>query len=155
MEQGFHQGRGTFADGEALYAARCANCHGQTGREGPNDVLVGREPRDEFAFANDPQLRRTVGNYWPYATTLFDYVRRAMPPGAPGSLQDDEVYGLVTYLLALNEIVPASAVMDATTLPKVTMPAARSLRAGPAPAIGGRIVRTAIAIRRLSLPPTV
>ncbi len=120
---GLPPGRGTFAAGEALYATRCANCHGKTGREGPNDVLVGREPRERFSFANDPQLRRTVGNYWPYATTLFDYIRRAMPPGAPGSLQDDEVYGLVTYLLALNEIVPASAVMDATTLPKVIMPA--------------------------------
>ena len=120
---GLPRGRGTFADGELVYAARCANCHGQTGREGPNDVLVGREPDDEFNFANDPELRRTVGNYWPYATTLFDYIRRAMPPSAPGSLGDDEVYGLVAYLLVLNEVIPAEVVMDASSLPNVVMPA--------------------------------
>jgi S-disulfanyl-L-cysteine oxidoreductase SoxD len=120
---GLPPGRGTSADGAPVYAARCAACHGKTGKEGPNDVLVGREPRQGFPFARDPRLVKTIGNYWPYATTLFDYIRRAMPPDAPGSLKDDEVYGLVAYLLFLNELVPADAVIDSSSLPKVTMPA--------------------------------
>ena len=120
---GLPPGSGTAAEGEQIYASRCATCHGKTGREGPNDRLVGRLPNDAFPFARDPTIPHTIGNYWPYATTLFDYIRRAMPPDAPGSLKDREVYGLVAYLLAMNQIVPADAVIDATTLPKVAMPA--------------------------------
>lgn len=120
---GLPPGRGTPAEGDAVYAARCAACHGKTGKEGPNDILVGREPREGFPFARDPRLTKTIGNYWPYATTLFDYIRRAMPPDAPGSLGDHEVYGLVAYLLFLNELIPADAVIDASSLPKVIMPA--------------------------------
>ncbi len=70
-----------------------------------------------------PTKVRAIGNYWPYATTLFDYIRRAMPPDAPGSLSDDEVYALVAHLLAWNQIIAADAVMDAASLPKVRMPA--------------------------------
>jgi S-disulfanyl-L-cysteine oxidoreductase SoxD len=120
---GLPSGRGTPAEGAAIYATRCAGCHGKTGREGPNDVLVGRLTAEGFPFSRDPKLPHTIGNYWPYATTVFDYIRRAMPPDAPGSLKDDEVYALVAHLLALNELIPADAVMDATTLPKVKMPA--------------------------------
>jgi cytochrome c len=120
---GLPPGRGTAADGAPIYAARCAACHGKTGKEGPNDVLVGRLPGDAFTFARDPRAPKTIGSYWPYATTVFDYVRRAMPPDAPGSLKDNEVYGLVAYLLALNELIPAGAVIDAASLPKVKMPA--------------------------------
>ena len=120
---GLPPGSGTAAVGEQIYASRCAACHGKTGREGPNDRLVGRLPNDAFPFARDPTIPHTIGNYWPYATTVFDYIRRAMPPDAPGSLTDREVYGLVAYLLAMNQIIPADAVMDATTLPKVVMPA--------------------------------
>jgi mono/diheme cytochrome c family protein len=120
---GLPPGRGTSADGAPIYASRCAGCHGKTGKEGPNDVLVGRLPGDAFTFARDPRAPKTIGSYWPYATTVFDYIRRAMPPDAPGSLKDNEVYGLVAYLLALNELVPADAVIDATSLPKVAMPA--------------------------------
>lgn len=119
---GLPPGRGTPAEGAAIYASKCAKCHGPTGKEGPNDVLVGREPRD-FSFSTDVKAARTIGNYWPYATTVFDYIRRAMPPDAPGSLTDAEVYALSAHLFHLNELVPASAVMDATTLPKVMMPA--------------------------------
>ncbi len=119
---GLPGGRGTVAQGAAVYAQRCAVCHGPTGTEGPNDRLVGRLPDDEFPFANDPRVRLTIGNYWPYATTVFDYVRRAMPFDAPGSLTGDEVYGLVAYVLFLNEIVTEDAVMDAATLPAVVMP---------------------------------
>jgi cytochrome c len=120
---GLPAGRGSAADGQATYAARCAACHGRTGREGPNDVLVGREPRDPLAFPRDPNVRRTIGNYWPYATTLFDYIRRAMPPNAPGTLSADEIYGVVAYLLSLNEIVPPDTTLDAASLPKIVMPA--------------------------------
>jgi cytochrome c len=119
---GLPPGRGTSSDGAPVYAARCAACHGKTGKEGPNDVLVGRVPGDAFPFASDPRTPKTIGSYWPYATTVFDYIRRAMPPDAPGSLKDDEVYGLVAYLLFLNQLVPADAVIDATSLPKVAMP---------------------------------
>jgi mono/diheme cytochrome c family protein len=120
---GLPPGHGTAADGAPIYAARCASCHGKTGKEGPNDVLVGRLPGDAFPFAKDPRAPKTIGSYWPYATTVFDYIRRAMPPDKPGSLRDDEVYGLVAYLLSLNELIPPDAVVDATSLPKVKMPA--------------------------------
>lgn len=121
--RGLPPGRGTSADGAAIYAAKCAQCHGKTGREGPNDILVGREPRTGFPFSQDPTLPHTIGNYWPYATTVFDYVRRAMPPTAPGSLSDDEVYALTAFLLHANELIAADAVMDRTTLAAVKMPA--------------------------------
>jgi len=120
---GLPPGRGTSADGAPIYAARCASCHGKTGKEGPNDVLVGRLPGDAFPFAKDPRAPKTIGSYWPYATTVFDYIRRAMPPDRPGSLRDDEVYGLVAYLLTLNELIAPDAVVDAASLPKVKMPA--------------------------------
>ena len=121
--RGLPPGRGTSADGAAIYATKCAQCHGKTGKEGPNDVLVGREPRTGFPFAQNPALPHTIGNYWPYATTVFDYVRRAMPPTAPGSLGDDEVYALTAFLLHANELIAADAVMDRTTLAAVKMPA--------------------------------
>ena len=123
--RGLPAGRGTAAEGAQIYASKCAACHGATGREGPNDVLVGREPRQGFPFSQQPTLPHTIGNYWPYATTVFDYVRRAMPPTAPGSLTDDEVYALTAFLLRANEIIADDAVMDRTTLPKVAMPARR------------------------------
>jgi S-disulfanyl-L-cysteine oxidoreductase SoxD len=120
---GLPPGRGSPAEGAPIYAARCASCHGKTGKEGPNDRLVGRAPGDVFPSGSDASATRTIGNYWPYATTIFDYTRRAMPVDAPGSLKDNEVYSLVAYLLFLNELIPADAVMDATSLPKVSMPA--------------------------------
>jgi mono/diheme cytochrome c family protein len=120
---GLPPGRGTASDGAPIYAARCASCHGRTGKEGPNDVLVGRLQGDAFPFAKDPRAPKTIGSYWPYATTVFDYIRRAMPPDAPGSLSDGDVYNLVAFLLVQNELVPADAVIDAASLPKVKMPA--------------------------------
>jgi S-disulfanyl-L-cysteine oxidoreductase SoxD len=120
---GLPPGRGTAAEGAPVFASRCASCHGKTGKEGPNDVLVGRLPGDSFPFAQDARTPKTIGSYWPYATTVFDYIRRAMPPDAPGSLKDNEVYALVAYLLVQNELVPADAVIDAASLPKVKMPA--------------------------------
>ena len=120
---GLPPGSGTPSAGATIFAARCAGCHGKTGKEGPNDVLVGADPRQGFPFSKDPNLPHTIGNYWPYATTVFDYIRRAMPPDAPGSLSDADVYNLTAFLLRANELIAADAVIDATTLPKVKMPA--------------------------------
>jgi S-disulfanyl-L-cysteine oxidoreductase SoxD len=120
---GLPAGSATPADGAPIYAAKCAGCHGKTGTEGPNDRLVGRLPNDAFPFGRDASVPHTIGNYWPYATTVFDYIRRAMPPDAPGSLKDTDVYALTAYLLNLNDLVPVDAVVDATSLPKVKMPA--------------------------------
>lgn len=120
---GLPAGSGTVAQGAVLYRQKCAMCHGATGTEGPAERLVGREPRQGFPFGRDPTLARTIGNYWPYATTLYDYINRAMPLNAPGSLKPDEVYSLVAYLLRRNEIIADTAVMNAQTLPRVVMPA--------------------------------
>jgi len=125
---GLPPGKGTAAEGATIYATKCAQCHGKTGKEGPNDVLVGR---GEFPSGSDTTSRRTIGNYWPYATTVFDYIRRAMPSPAPGSLKDEDVYALTAFLLAQNEIIPSGAVMDAQSLPKVVMPARDKFVADP------------------------
>ena len=120
---GLPPGSGMPSQGADVYRRKCAACHGRTGVEGPFDRLVGREPRQGFPFGRDPSLVKTVGNYWPYATTLYDYLNRAMPLTAPGSLTPDEVYGLVAFLLWRNEIITDTAVMNAQTLPRVVMPA--------------------------------
>lgn len=120
---GLPSGSGTARQGAALFRQKCAACHGPTGTEGPAERLVGREPRQGFPFGRDPALVKTVGNYWPYATTLYDYIHRAMPLNAPGSLQPDEVYRAVAYLLWRNEIISDTLVLNAQTLPRVVMPA--------------------------------
>jgi cytochrome c553 len=121
---GLPPGGASVAQGALVYATKCAVCHGATGTEGPNDRLVGREPREGFPFGSTRgQYRKTVGNYWPYATTIFDYVTRTMPLGSPGSLEPDEVYGATAYILFMNEVIPEDAVMNAETLPAVIMPA--------------------------------
>lgn len=118
-------GSGTATTGLVVYATQCASCHGAKG-EGipPAPKLVGRDPRQGFPFGRDPKLVSTVGNYWPYATTIYDYVHRAMPLKAPGSLRPDEVYAVVAWILAENEIIGRDSVMNAKTLPAVKMPAA-------------------------------
>ena len=123
--EGLPEGHGTVPEGEVIYQAKCAVCHGPTGIEGPNDRLVGRLPGDTFSMDEDLSQRqlKAIGSYWPYSTTLFDYIRRAMPQPMPGSLTDDEVYALTAYLLYLNNLVPADAVMGRETLPAVQMPA--------------------------------
>jgi len=123
--RGLPPGRGTVEEGRVLYAAQCVACHGPEGEGGPYDRLASRRTIAGFPFGTDPALlsERTIGNYWPYATTLYDYIQRAMPQAVPGSLAPGEVYALVAYLLYLNHLVPADAVMDAATLPRVRMPA--------------------------------
>ena len=118
-------GRGTVSQGARVFGAKCASCHGVRG-EGMAPAfpkLVGRAPRDGFPFGRDPKIEKTIGNYWPYATTLFDYVRRAMPFLAPGSLSNDEVYAVTAWLLAQNEVIPGGATLDAESLKVIRMPA--------------------------------
>jgi cytochrome c len=122
---GLPSGSGSVSEGAIIYQHKCVVCHGTNGTEGPFDKLVGREPRAGFPFGKDAKYTsmKTIGNYWPYATTLFDYLRRAMPQNEPGSLTANEVYGLSAYLLHLNEVIPADARLDAVSLPLVKMPA--------------------------------
>ena len=122
---GLPPGRGTVAEGTTLFAAKCASCHGTVGQGMPPAYpeLIGRPANAEgFRFGSEPSLDRTIGNYWPYATTVFDYVRRAMPQLTPGSLTDNEVYALTAYLLSANDVIPKDATLDAESLPKVRMP---------------------------------
>src|SRR5215471_3380106 len=114
---GLPAGGGTAVEGAAVYNAHCAACHGTNGTGGPADPLVG----GIGTLASKKPLK-TVGSYWPYATTLFDYIRRAMPFNAPWSLSNDEVYAVSAYLLFLNGIIIPEARMDANTLPQVHMP---------------------------------
>lgn len=118
-------GSGNATKGLMVYAAKCASCHGARG-EGiaPAPKLVGRDPREGFPFGRDPKLVKTVGNYWPHATTIYDYVHRAMPLTVPGTMTPDEVYSVVAWILAENEIISRDAEMNAKTLPAVKMPAA-------------------------------
>ena len=117
-------GRGTAAAGAAIYAAKCASCHGARGEGlGPFPRLVQPVGADSFPWAHgDAAYPKTVGNYWPYATTLFDYVSHAMPYPQPRSLGANETYALVAYLLAENGVVPGNATMDAAALRAVHLP---------------------------------
>ena len=115
--EGLPKGSGTAKQGEAVYVARCQACHGAKGVGKPADVLVG----GVGSVASDKPVS-TVGSYWPYATTLFDYTRRSMPATKPLSLTNDEVYAVTAYVLYLNGIIGESAEMNATTLPQVKMP---------------------------------
>ena len=122
-------GRGSVEQGARLYAMHCAACHGAKGIEGPAARLAGS---DGFIGWSDPlrplRVRKyplqvlSVGAMWPYATTVFDYVRRGMPMHAPKSLTDDEVYAITAHLLHLNGLVPGDAIMDKENLPRVVMP---------------------------------
>jgi len=122
---GLPAGNGTVAQGGTIFTQKCASCHGANGEGRPPmyPALVGRDPSAEnFVFGRNPNLKRTIGNYWPYATTVFDYVRRAMPQTAPGSLTNDELYAVTAYLLAANQVIPTDASLDAHSLAAVKMP---------------------------------
>ena len=110
-------GSGSAGQGAAIFAAKCQACHGPAGANGPMDRLTG----GVGSLATKAPIQ-TVNSYWPYATTLFDYIRRAMPLPAPRSLTNDEAYALAAYILSVDKIVPADAVLDAASLPKVRMP---------------------------------
>ncbi len=115
--EGLPPGSGTAKQGEAVYVAQCQACHGAKGVGKPADPLVG----GVGSLATEKPLR-TVGSYWPYATTLFDYTRRAMPINNPLSLSNEEVYAVTAYVLYLNGIIAENAEMNAKTLPQVKMP---------------------------------
>ena len=116
---GLPPGSGTPTQGATVYAERgCALCHGEKGAGGPSGPLVGGGPLDR----TDRDPVKLIGNYWPYATTIFDFTRRAMPWASPKTLTDNEVYALTAYILALNKIIGENDVMDAKTLPQVKMP---------------------------------
>jgi cytochrome c len=114
---GLPAGSGTVAAGRALFEAQCARCHGPKGEGGVGARLVGGQ-----GTLPTPKPLRTVGSFWPYATTLWDYVNRAMPFDRPGLLEPSEVYAAVAYVLNLNGIIEENRVMDAASLPKVRMP---------------------------------
>ncbi len=112
---GLPSGSGNAFEGKIIYTVKCAACHGATGREGPFNRLVGP--------MGDTSKAKTIGNYWPYSTTVFDYIRRAMPQTAPGSLNDNEVYSLTAYLLYANKIIDSTVEISADNLAKIEMPA--------------------------------
>ncbi len=114
---GLPPGRGDARRGEAIFAEKCASCHGARGEGKPMDRLVGG-----LGTLRDKKPEKTVGSFWPYATTLFDYVRRAMPLNAPQSLTPDQVYAVSAYVLFLNGIVPLDATLDTDNLAKINMP---------------------------------
>ncbi len=129
-------GHGTARVGAELYRGRCAACHGDTGTEGPAARLVGSDgffgitdPLRPLRIRKHPLLVMSVGAQWPHATTIFDYVRRAMPHHAPKSLTNEEVYALTAYVLYLNDLIEEDTVVDRELLPMVEMPGrARSVQ---------------------------
>jgi cytochrome c len=114
---GLPPGSGTPADGSRIFAAKCSVCHGENGKGGLAAAIAGGGP-----LTAGIETTKTIANFWPYATTLFDFTRRAMPWPRPRTLTNDEVYALTAYMLSLNKIVGEDAVMNAQTLPKVRMP---------------------------------
>ena len=128
--EGLPPGRGTAKQGAAIYATKCASCHGPTGQEGPMDRLVGGA-----GTLRSQKPVKTIGSYWPYATTLYDYVSRAMPFPAPQSLSSDEVYSVVAWLLYQNGIIAEDTILDAHSLPGIRMPNHNGFVADPRPDI--------------------
>jgi cytochrome c len=121
-------GRGTAAQGKEIFAAQCARCHGATGREGPEAPLVGG-----IGSLASVRPLKTVGSYWPYATSVWDYVNRAMPFDRPGMLTADDVYATVAYVLYLNGIVKETDTLDRRTLPLIRMPNRDGFEPDPRP----------------------
>lgn len=125
---GLPPGRGTVAEGAKVFSSKCSACHGPTGVEGPMDRLVGGQ-----GTLKSERPVKTVGSYWPYATTLYDYIHRAMPYNTPQSLTPDETYAVVAWILHRNGIIPEDGVMDAKTLPGVQMPNRNGFVSDPRP----------------------
>lgn len=131
--KGLPSGSGSVSAGTAVYAKSCQSCHGPQGAGKPQDPLTG----GVGTLASSKPVK-TPASYWPTATTLFDYIRRAMPMNAPQSLTNDEVYSVTAYLLSIDGIVPSDAVLDAKSLPRVKMPNRDGFISWwPAPPAGG------------------
>ena len=114
---GLPEGKGSAVEGKEVYARICAECHGDKGQGSESVPLVGG-----IGSLTTGKPLKTVGSYWPYATTVFDYTRRAMPFDRPGTLTNDQVYSVVAFVLHLNGIVEENQVLDAQSLPQVKMP---------------------------------
>ncbi len=115
--RGLPSGHGKASEGKQVYERLCVSCHGVNGLGGSSEELAGAKHS-----LTDPNPDKTIGSYWPYATTLFDFVRRSMPPDSPGSLSNDQVYAVCAYLLHLNGITPESADINASGLSQIRMP---------------------------------
>lgn len=115
--EGLPAGNGNAVTGKRVYEAHCLSCHGVEGEGGSADELAGAR----HSLTDNPP-DKTIGTYWPYATTVFDFTRRAMPLNAPGSLSHDQLYAVTAYLLYLNGIIKETDIINAETLPKVEMP---------------------------------
>jgi cytochrome c len=115
---GLPAGSGTARQGEVVYLAKCLGCHGERGAGKPSDQLAG----GHGTLGPGQAPVKTVGSFWPYATTVFDYVRRAMPLNESKSLTSDETYAVVAYILQVNGIIGENDTIDARTLPAVRMP---------------------------------
>ena len=113
---GLPPGSGTPARGARIYVQKCLMCHGENGKGGPNAAVVGGAP------VTGMDTVKTIANFWPYATTVFDYIRRAMPWQQPRTLTNEEVYALTAYIFSLNKLIGENDEMNAKTLPKVKMP---------------------------------
>ncbi|MDV3243209.1 MAG: cytochrome c [Methylocaldum sp.] len=113
---GLPAGKGTALEGKAIFDMKCVSCHGPKGMGGSAGELAGG------GSLTGPHPDKNIGTYWPYATTLFDFIRRSMPLDAPRSLSEDQVYAVTAYLLHINGIVDERAEMNAGTLPRVVMP---------------------------------
>jgi S-disulfanyl-L-cysteine oxidoreductase SoxD len=118
---GLPPGSGTAAQGAEVYSAYCVACHGADGGGGPNAALVSA-PGTPFPSGALTGVPSTIGNYWPYATTVFDYTRRAMPFDRPGILTDEQVYAVTAWILWKNGLIPENEAIDASSLPAVSMP---------------------------------
>ncbi len=129
--KGVPPGSGTAAAGKAVYATKCASCHGETGTDAKYSALVGGR-----GTLNTDKPLLTIGSFWPYATTLWSYINRAQPFDEPGSLTADEVYAVTAYLLYLNAIIGENEVIDAKTLPQVKMPNRDGFVPDPRPDVG-------------------
>jgi cytochrome c len=125
---GLPGGGGTVSHGRDIFVQQCAVCHGDNGAGAVGDRLVGGQ-----GTLATPKPVRTVGSFWPYAPTLFDYIRRAMPQNAPQSLTSDEVYAVSAYILSLNGIVPTDATLDARSLAAIKMPNRDGFGSDPRP----------------------
>jgi cytochrome c len=126
--RGLPEGRGTAARAKDLYQNRCSKCHGAKGEGRDSVPIAGGQ-----GTLKSPKPLRTVGSYWPYATTIWDYVNRAMPFDKPGTLTRDQVYSLTAYILFLNGLVAENALIDAHSLPKIQMPNRNGFVADPRP----------------------
>ena len=133
---GLPEGSGTVAAGREIFAAKCSRCHGEKAGGGVGPTLVG----GQGTLATAKPLK-TVGSFWPYATTVWDYINRAMPFDQPGLLKPPEVYAVVAYILNFNGIIGNDQVMDAKNLPKVKMPNRDGFVADPRPDVGKQVKR--------------